>query len=250
MTEIQETPISQEKKEKKKFEDGRFEFALFVNDNLVCKRNFNITNYVDSCMHSEEFKDVVDKIVEMIDDDLKSKSRVYTWYHFNPEHPEDDQELIDPVLAPGESNFRFVVFDNRRKVIEKWWDGYGYPKAIRDRVDITNKVVKFVTKDGKVYVFDKEKYFTENEGRLSTDLYILKSMIMDKEDLLVKITNYIIDECSGTDGKTIMDFTQTLEYGGKEYPTNIRSIIRKQYAELGKKYAQKTKEYLDPYRIH
>lgn len=247
MTENQEAPVSQEKK--KKFEDGRFEFALFVNDNLVCKRNFNIPNYVEGSMHSEEFKELVDTIVAMIDEDLKSKSRVYTWYHYNPEHPEDEQELIDPVLGPGESNFRFVVYDNRRKVIEKWWDGYGYPKAIRDRVDIANKVVKFITKDGKVYVYDKDKYFAENEGRLSTDAYILKAMIMDKEDLLVKIANCITDECSGVDGKTILDFTQTIEYGDKEYPTNIRSIVRKQYAELGKKYAQKTRDYLDPYHI-
>ena len=65
----------------KSYKEERFEFALFVNNNLVCKRNFKINNFIDHSMESLEFKDVVDEIVNNIDEDLKSKSRVYTWLY-------------------------------------------------------------------------------------------------------------------------------------------------------------------------
>ena len=67
-----------EVKEQKEFREERFEFALYVNNNLICKRNFKINNYIDESMQSLDFKYTVDQIVHMIDCDLKSKSRVYT----------------------------------------------------------------------------------------------------------------------------------------------------------------------------
>ena len=65
-----------------KKEKNRFEFALFINDFLVCKRNFPINGFVEKSMQTSEFKSEVDRIVELIDEDLKSKTRVYTHYHF------------------------------------------------------------------------------------------------------------------------------------------------------------------------
>ena len=70
-------------KEQKEYREERFEFALYVNDNVICKRNFRINNFIEDSMNSLEFKETVNQIVKMIDDDLKSKSRVYTWYFFD-----------------------------------------------------------------------------------------------------------------------------------------------------------------------
>ena len=70
------------------YKEERFEFALYVNNNLICKRNFKINDFIEHSMESLEFKDTVDTIVNWIDDDLKSKSRIYTWYYFNPNDPE------------------------------------------------------------------------------------------------------------------------------------------------------------------
>ena len=180
-----------EVKEQKEFREERFEFALYVNNNLICKRNFKINNYIDESMQSLDFKNTVDQIVHMIDCDLKSKSRVYTWYYYDQKNP--DEEFTEPLIEPWECTFKFVVSDNKQPVITKIWDGYGYPKAIRDKVDIANKTVKITNKDGKTYVYDKETYFEANKDRLSPELYVLKAQIMDKPDLLIAITKKICE---------------------------------------------------------
>ena len=84
--EIKNQEIAQENSE---YREERFEFALYVNNNLVCKRNFKMRNFIEGSMQSENFKHVADEIVQMIDDDLKSKSRVYTWYYYNPIAPDE-----------------------------------------------------------------------------------------------------------------------------------------------------------------
>ena len=58
----------------KDYKEERFEFALYVNDNIICKRNFRIFNFIENSMNTLEFKEKVDEIVEMIDDDLKSRA--------------------------------------------------------------------------------------------------------------------------------------------------------------------------------
>ena len=214
------------KLENKEFREERFEFALYVNDNLICKRNFKINNYIDESMQSLDFKFVTDEIVEMINSDLKSKSRVYTWYYYD--ETVTDDEFSEPLLEPWECTFKFVISDNKVPLITRIWDGYGYPKAIRDKVDIANKVVKITTKDGQVFTYDKEAYFAANEGRLSPDLYVLKAMIADKPDLLVAITKKICDNCSPREGayQTTGNYTLSDVYVNKEYELDENGQIK------------------------
>lgn len=210
-----------EVKEQKEFREERFEFALYVNNNVICKRNFKINNYIDGSMQSIDFKYAIDNIVSMIDDDLKSKSRVYSWFYFD-ENDKEPNEFNSPLIDPWECTFKFVVTDNKHEVISKIWDGRYYPKAIREKVDIANKSVKIVTKDGRTYTFDKESYFEENKDRLSLEMYILRAMIMDKQDLLLAITKKICETCSPRDDsyQTTSDYTLCEEYKSKEYEKN------------------------------
>ena len=60
--------------EVREYKEERFEFALFVNNNLICKRNFKINNFIDGSMQTLDFKQKIDGIVNMIHDDLASKS--------------------------------------------------------------------------------------------------------------------------------------------------------------------------------
>ncbi len=58
--------------------------SIYVNDFIICKRIFKIPNYIEGSMNTVEFKETVDDIVRMIDDDLKDKSSIYTTYYYNP----------------------------------------------------------------------------------------------------------------------------------------------------------------------
>ena len=183
-------------KETKDYKEERFEFTIFVNDNIICKRNFRIYNFIEHSMNTLEFKETIDSLVALIDKDLKSKSRVYSWYYFNPQFPEDNEEFNSPLIDPWVCTFKLVISDNKRDVITKIWDGYAYPKYIRDKVDLSNKNVKMTNKDGQTFVYDKETFFKTNEGRLSFEQEVLKSMIMDKQDILLQITKKICEACS------------------------------------------------------
>lgn len=238
----------------KEYKEERFEFALYVNDNLICKRNFKINNFIENSMNSINFKETVDSIVWSIDNDLKSKSRVYTWYYFN----EDDilDEFKTPLLNPWECTFRFEITDNKKLVISKIWDGYAYPKAIRDKVDITNKFVRINTKEGKTYTYDKEDYFRDNADKLSAEMYVVKAMINDKPDLLFAITKKICENCSRHDDlyKSIDDYTTSETYPShdvnghvngesKTYSYSINDINNKFIKGWEKAVADKTKQY-------
>lgn len=193
-------PVEVELKKDFKDEVFRFEFALYINEFLICRRGFRINGYVDGSMQTQEFKDEIDKIVELIDDDLKSKSRVWTWYHYWPENPEVEPELTtDPLIEEGECVFKFVVYDNGNEVISKIWDGRYYPSFVRKNVDITNKTVK-ITKDDRTMTYDKETFFATHGNQLSGELYVLKAMIMDKGNLIPLIQKHINEVCSSFDG--------------------------------------------------
>jgi len=178
------------------YKEERFEFTVYVNDNIICKRNFRIYNFIENSMNTLEFKEKLDEIVQLIDDDLKSKSRVYTWYYFNPQAPDENEEFNLPLIEPWACTFKIVISDNKRDVITKIWDGYAYPKFIRDKVDLGNKNVKVTNKDGQTFSYEKEAFFKANEGRLSFEHEVLKGMIIDKPDVLLQITKKICEVCS------------------------------------------------------
>lgn len=180
----------------KDYKEERFEFTVYVNDNIICKRNFRIYNFIENSMNTLEFKNKLDEIVKIIDDDLKSKSRVYTWYYFNPKFPDENEEFNTKLIEPWACTFKIVISDNKRDVITKIWDGYAYPKYIRDKVDLSNKNVKVTTKDGQTFSYEKEGFFAANEGRLSFEHEVLKRMIIDKPDVLLQITKKICEACS------------------------------------------------------
>lgn len=187
-----------ENKEIKDYKEERFEFTVYVNDNIICKRNFRIFNFIENSMNTLEFKNKVDEIVKLIDDDLKAKSRVYTWYYFNPKFPDENEEFNTKLIEPWACTFKIVISDNKRDVITRIWDGYAYPKYIRDKVDLSNKNVKVTTKDGQTFSYEKENFFKTNEGRLSFEHEVLKRMIIDKPDVLLQITKKICEACSPT----------------------------------------------------
>lgn len=264
-------------KEQKEFREERFEFALYVNNNVICKRNFKINSFIDESMQSLDFKNKVDEIVGMINDDLKSKSRVFTWYYGDVADiwQEPLEELTEPLIEPWECTFKFVVSDNKREVISKIWDGRFYPKSVREKVDIANKTVKITTKDGRTYSYDKESYFENNKEKLSAELNVLKSQILDKQDLLLLITKKICEACSPReDGyKVTSDYILSDIYKDKEYEKNddgsfkrdkngkllskkndanckkyfysVNFANRKLVAEWGKSVSEKTKEYFE-----
>ena len=55
----------------KKYKDGRFEFVLYINDFIICRRTFDIEDYIEKSMNSTEFRIEADSVVELIKSDLR-----------------------------------------------------------------------------------------------------------------------------------------------------------------------------------
>lgn len=252
-----------ENKEIKDYKEERFEFTVYVNDNIICKRNFRIYNFIENSMNTLEFKEKLDEIVKLIDDDLKSKSRVYTWYYYNPQFPEDNEEFNTKLIEPWACTFKIVISDNKKDVITRIWDGYAYPKYIRDKVDLSNKNVKVTTKDGQTFSYEKEAFFKANDGRLSFEHEVLKKMIIDKPDVLLQITKKICEACSPSkeeikekgyfdpreNGKYLSKYTVIDEYGkdangkSKKYAYSLYLANKKIEKDWERAVMSKTNRY-------
>lgn len=209
----------------REYKEERFEFAIYVNDNVICKRNFRIYNFIENSMNTLEFKEALDDIVHLVDEDLKSKSRVYTWYYYNPMFPNDNEELISPLIKPWACTFKIVISDNKKEVISRIWDGYAYPKFIRNMVDLSNKNVK-VMNNGQTFSYDKETFFKVNKNRLTFDQEVLKAMIMDKQDVLLQITKKICETCAATK-------ESIKENGGRFYSKDSNKYLNDYYTVIG-----------------
>lgn len=250
--EIAETPTATAQvnaKESREFKEERFDFEIYINDNLICKRNFKINNFINDSMNSMEFKDVVDGIVYMLDEDLKSKSRIYTHYNYIPG---EEGEFTEDLMEPWACTFKFVVLDNKKVVISKIWDGYAYPRAVRERVDFTNKVVKIVSRTGQVFFFDKDTYFEERGDMLNHEMYVLKQQLLDREDVLLNITKRICAACSPQDSnfQNISDYTLCETYStpqqkenSKKYSFGHNHWYSKYISDWGNAVSKKTKDY-------
>lgn len=235
--------VSQTNNEQKEYKEERFEFALFVNNNLVCKRNFKMYNFIEGSMQSEDFNVAMNEIVEMIQNDLNSKSRVYTWYYFDEENP--NEEFIENPLKEWECTFMFVVYDNKREVYSRVWDGIGYPAMIRNNVDIANNLVKITTKSGEILTFDKDAYFEENKDRLSIEMYIKRAMIGDKPNLLPIITKRICEACSPWNNsgyEKVGDYHTTVTYGKGENAITYNLLVDQDYRKFVKGWEKATEE--------
>ena len=170
--------------------DFRFSFTLTINDIvtnediIICKRDFNINFIDESSLRSLELKECVDDIVGLVKRDLKSKSRVYTWYNYDENYI--TPEFSDPIPEEQVSTFKFTLYDNDKPIITKIWSGDEYPFTVRNSVDLTNK---------------KYKYDNINVNNLDFVKQIAQKASADKQDLSVLIMKLINSTCSSVQSK-------------------------------------------------
>lgn len=221
----------------------RHQFVLSANGNIICQRYFKVNGFNPNALHSVELYYTVRDIVDLIKDDLKSKSRVYTgitmskrsrltgFYSGEPLSFEDailaysdyvegdvtlsngtvlNKTFIENGLVEEEDNTPFVfkfsyLFDDK-VVYEEEWDGTVYPKYIRNSVDLSNSNASYKYADPMRMTFSQQmtKYLTE--GRV---------------DLIYTITKMFCSTLSNDvseDGNSIeKEYTIDMEYGDKTY---------------------------------
>ena len=179
------------KKQYKSPDDYRFSFIFSINDLenknndiIICKRDFDINGYDSLSSSSLELKECIDDVVTLINRDLKSKSRVYTWYNYDQSYVTD--EFTTQIPKEQVSTFKFTFYDGKKPIITKSWSADEYPFNVRNGVDLTNK---------------KYKYESVNINNLEYSKQIMAKASLDKPDLTSVIMRHIISVCSSFNSK-------------------------------------------------
>jgi hypothetical protein len=110
----------------KKIEEQRFEFVLYINNNIICQRYFNIYDFNEDSIKSLELKEMMDNIAGMsnggfggmgiIPNYLKQKSLNYLWDNYNPYSIQNDESYKAPAKKGDVFKFEFKV--DKRSVSE------------------------------------------------------------------------------------------------------------------------------------
>lgn len=195
----------------------RFQFIFSTNDNIICQRYFKIPMFNKESLTSLDLKEVLDKAVDLIQDDLKAKSEVYTYYTtpstdvqltgfkegeektFVSQAPVSAEERnADSILEPYEVTFKFEFLVDDRPVYTKIWDGTQYPKYVRNGVDITNS---------------DASYRGRSDDELGYNITLVKRMTNGRKDLVYEIIHSICDVCSHTYAEGNEGYDTYEEYG-------------------------------------
>ena len=245
----------------------RFQFLLWINDNIICQRYFKIMGYNNESIGSEELLETLEECVAMIKDDLHYKSFLYqsivndepvklSGFHNNMENPHDLYLLTDSRIGgdiilsdgteihktyfnevyddedvkPWDVTFKFEFLVDDRNVFQRIWDGSVYPKFVRNSVDLSNSITSY-TRGGGIN-------FTSNEG-------IANYLKVGRVDLIYYMIKKIVECMSG--GFDEPDrFTHTIEFDNCALKFDKEGNV----AETGTKeywYHSYDKKYLDSY---
>jgi len=135
-TKTQKTINMEEKREQRKFE-----FTLYLNENIIVQRLFNIIGFNEKAINSMNFKEAIDDNVDLIKLVLKNKT-----LDFMNENTRNFMDIND--FEQNESNdvMRIVVKHDGKVIAYREWDATIYPVKVRYTVDIRQHIYELITR--------------------------------------------------------------------------------------------------------
>ena len=263
-----------------KREKERFEFLFTVNGNIICQRYFRINKFREDSLGSNELVTAISSCVELINDDLKAKSNIYSWYSA-PQVFKSREQMKKWVKNP---TFylkapHYAVIDGTDEVYV--WNG----SQMEPYFNNENNVGGYLKDDGSVSIFkfafldngkeihslswdgrnypkfvrsnidlsnSKNKYRMENNNYVSPECFIVDRFIASQSDIIPQIVKKICVVCSFPEdveySKNLS--IKTINYPSLEvittdygYPTDTTLQYHKYMDKLSKKYFKKTEAY-------
>lgn len=138
-----------------KNEQRKFEFTVYLNDNIIVQRFFNVIGFNHRAINSLNFKDVVDYNQELIMYHLKRKTLDYMNDNIRSfyENPSFDKNDINDVI-------KIVIKMDGREIAYRQWDATIYPVKVRYTVDVREHIYEMITR--------VQKCLSEKNDRLET----------------------------------------------------------------------------------
>jgi hypothetical protein len=143
---------------KKDFKDDqrKFEFTVYLNDNIIVQRFFNVIGFNHRAINSLNFKDVVDHNQDLVMHHLKRKTLDYMndnsrSFHENPSF--DKNDIIDVL--------KIVIKMDGHEIAYREWDATIYPVKVRYTVDVREHIYEMITRIQKCLSEKNERLVTE-----------------------------------------------------------------------------------------
>lgn len=136
----------------KRVEEQRFEFSLFINDNIICQRYLNIRDFNEDSVDSLELKELMDSIVGMnnpmgslgiIPNLLKKRTLRLMWDNYNPYSTTQDDSNKN--IFEKIDNFQFEVKVDKKMVVKGQFCGNFFPPKVRYAVDIKEVIPEIMS---------------------------------------------------------------------------------------------------------
>lgn len=154
MITTQKTNNMEEKKEQRKFE-----FTLYLNDNIIVQRLFNIIGFNNRAINSLNFKEAVDDNMLLIQSVLKDRT-----LDFITEHQRHFLETKDYEQNASRDVMKIVVKHDGKVIAYREWDATIYPVKVRYTVDIRQHIYELITRVQKCLCTPTKELETEYMG--------------------------------------------------------------------------------------
>ena len=137
----------------------KFEFVLYINNNIICQRYFSVKNYYSEVKNSMDLKWCVDQCVRIIQTDMEKKSGEYLYRQYNP-WQKQTQDMIDASkkdVSEKEDVFDFEIKVDDNVISKSRFTGNDYPQRVRYSVDVRKLIPAIITNIQEVF---SQEYFT------------------------------------------------------------------------------------------
>ena len=121
------------------------EFILYINKNIICQRYFNVKRFNKKSINSIEMCYCVTDVVDLINVDLKKKSKDYLWRSYNPYKTQTQEEIVREDIFENEDIFDLEIKVDDRVVATRQFTGNLYQQRIRYSVDIRKMIPKIIS---------------------------------------------------------------------------------------------------------
>jgi len=121
------------------------EFILYINKNIICQRYFNVKRFNKKSINSIEMCYCVTDVVDLINVDLKKKSKDYLWRSYNPYKTQTQEEIVREDIFENEDIFDLEIKVDDRVVTARQFTGNLYQQRIRYSVDIRKMIPKIIS---------------------------------------------------------------------------------------------------------
>ena len=140
----------------------KFEFILYINENIICQRYFSVKDFNPNSLKSIDVKECVDTCVSIIQSDLKQKTYDYMEKNYNPWKDQKPEDVVVENIFDNEDVFDFEIRTDEKSIVKKRFTGNVYPQRIRYSVDI-RKIIPTLIREIQE-TFSREIFCVEYSG--------------------------------------------------------------------------------------